>query len=82
MKSTKKTTPRPKTAKEIAAAVGCTARTVQRWWAQPRADYLANSLMRSKPWEALGMSRATWYRRGKPIAVDSVETGVAVENGI
>ena len=19
-----------------------------------------------KPWEAIGMSRATWYRRGKP----------------
>jgi len=23
---------------------------------------------RAKPWEALGMSRATWYRRGKPMA--------------
>jgi hypothetical protein len=22
--------------------------------------------MRQKPWEAIGMSRATWYRRGKP----------------
>ncbi len=31
-----------------------------------RAEYLAQSLMRAKPWEALGMSRATWYRKGKP----------------
>src|SRR5262245_7517520 len=22
--------------------------------------------LRQKPWEAVGMSRATWYRRGKP----------------
>jgi hypothetical protein len=22
--------------------------------------------MRHKPWEAIGMSRATWYRHGKP----------------
>jgi hypothetical protein len=24
------------------------------------------SISRQKPWEALGMSRATWYRKGKP----------------
>jgi uncharacterized protein YoaH (UPF0181 family) len=23
-------------------------------------------IMRQKPWEAVGMSRATWYRKGKP----------------
>jgi hypothetical protein len=34
--------------------------------AQPRADYEANSISRTKPWEHLGMSRITWYRRGKP----------------
>ena len=34
---------------------------------QPREEYLANSLMRSRPWEKLGISRATWYRRGKPM---------------
>lgn len=34
----------------------------------PRADYEANSLSRQKPWEKLGMSRATWYRQGKPSA--------------
>ena len=32
----------------------------------PRKQYLANALTQSKPWEALGMSRATWYRKGKP----------------
>lgn len=31
-----------------------------------RETYEANSLARQKPWEALGMSRATWYRAGKP----------------
>ena len=45
---------------------GCTIRTVMRAIALPRAEWEANSLMRSKPWEALGMSRATWYRKGKP----------------
>jgi len=32
----------------------------------PRAEYEAQSAARQEPWEALGMSRATWYRRGKP----------------
>ncbi len=31
-----------------------------------RAEYEANSLSKSKPWEAMGMSRAKWYRLGKP----------------
>jgi hypothetical protein len=31
-----------------------------------RATYEANSASRQKPWEALGMSRASWYRAGKP----------------
>src|SRR5439155_12289714 len=34
--------------------------------AKPRAEYEAASLARTKPWEALGMSRAAWYRAGKP----------------
>ncbi|MCW2200440.1 hypothetical protein M2227_002530 [Bradyrhizobium elkanii] len=34
--------------------------------ATTRADYEAQSLSRTKPWEALGMSRRTWYRLGKP----------------
>lgn len=28
-----------------------------------------DSAAQTKPWEAMGMSRATWYRRGKPLAV-------------
>jgi hypothetical protein len=35
--------------------------------AMPRAEYEAKSLSRTKPWEALGMSRASWYRAGKPL---------------
>jgi hypothetical protein len=31
--------------------------------ATPRAEYEANSLSKTKPWIALGMSRATYYRR-------------------
>lgn len=57
---------RKKTAREIAERLGIHVRTVRRYIAQPRADYLANSLTKSKPWEALEMSRATWYRHGKP----------------
>lgn len=33
----------------------------------PRAEYEGNSISRKKPWEKLGMSRATWYRQGKPL---------------
>ena len=57
---------RPKTAREIAEKVGCSQSTVRRYWALPREEYLANSISRAKPWESLGMSRATWYRKGKP----------------
>jgi hypothetical protein len=32
-----------------------------------RAAYEANAASRQKPWEALGMSRASWYRAGKPM---------------
>jgi hypothetical protein len=34
--------------------------------AKVRADYEAQSISRTKPWEALQMSRASWYRAGKP----------------
>ncbi|PDT03544.1 hypothetical protein CO666_13250 [Rhizobium chutanense] len=33
----------------------------------PRADYLANSFSTARPWEAFGISRRTWERRGKPM---------------
>ena len=44
-----------------------------------RATYEANALSRQKPWEALGMSRASWYRAGKPMP--SSETGSSVLQG-
>ena len=31
-----------------------------------RADYEAQSINRTRPWQSLGLSRAAWYRRGKP----------------
>lgn len=35
--------------------------------AVPRAEYLAaNAVSREMPWKVQGMSRATWYRKGKP----------------
>ena len=68
----KRTAFRPKTAREIAEKVGCSQSTVRRYWALPREEYLANALTRTKPWEALGMSRATWYRKGKPDPVPEI----------
>lgn len=35
----------------------------QRRHRQPRQIYLANAKARTKPWEAEGISRRTWYRR-------------------
>ncbi|KPB52098.1 Rep [Pseudomonas coronafaciens pv. oryzae] len=45
--------------------------------ATDRQSYESASLSRRKPWEALGMSRASWYRAGKP-AAPSVQTGACV----
>ncbi len=39
-----------------------------------RESYESGSAARTRPWEALGMSRASWYRAGKPEAPAS-ETG-------
>jgi hypothetical protein len=36
--------------------------------AAPRELYEANSLSKTKPWEALGISRATYYRRQKVVS--------------
>ena len=33
---------------------------------KPRDQYEAESAEKKKPWQAVGMSRRTWYRRGKP----------------
>jgi hypothetical protein len=38
----------------------------ERKGAKTREEYEAGSLTRTKPWEALGISRRTWYRRGRP----------------
>lgn len=54
------------TARAMAEKFGVSKRTVQRIFSQPRDEYLANSISKAKPWEELGISRATWYRRGKP----------------
>ncbi|WP_241194737.1 replication protein [Pseudomonas synxantha] len=42
-----------------------------------RETYEQASLTRQKPWEALGMSRRSWYRAGKP-AVEEPETSPCV----
>jgi hypothetical protein len=39
--------------------------------AVPRADYEANSLSRTKPWEAEGISRRTWERRRKASGINA-----------
>lgn len=57
---------RPGTARELAARFGVSVRTVRRVQAQPRAEYEASSISRAQPWKSLGMSRTTWYRKGKP----------------
>lgn len=36
-----------------------------------RQTYEATSLSRQKPWAALGMSRSSWYRAGKPVASEA-----------
>lgn len=59
--------PTDKSAREIGAAIGKSARTIRRHIAQPRAEYEESSLSKAKPWESEGISRATWYRRQKPI---------------
>ena len=35
--------------------------------AMERAAYESASASQTKPWEALGMSRRSWYRAGKPL---------------
>jgi transcriptional regulator with XRE-family HTH domain len=69
-------TKRPMSAREMAEKFNVNKSTVTRWWSQTRADYLAeNTISRDKPWEHLGISRATWYRRGKPMPPETLTTG-------
>lgn len=68
-----KPTKRKKTAREIAAKLDVSERTVRRYIALPRAEWeAANTISRDKPWEALGISRTTWYRKGKPTTNTSI----------
>ena len=50
-------------AKAIANALSISERTVRRYSARPRVDFVENSVQRVKPWLVEGISRATWYRR-------------------
>lgn len=69
-----KTTKRDVPIKELAERFKCSTRTVTRAWSQSRADYLAeNTISRDKPWEKLGISRRTWYYRGKPMPPETVQ---------
>jgi hypothetical protein len=45
--------------------------------AMDRHTYESTSMSRQKPWETLAMSRASWYRAGKPVA-PAVSTGSCV----
>lgn len=42
-----------------------------------RVEYLANSKERQKPWSTLGISRATYFRRGLHVATPTVELRAA-----
>jgi hypothetical protein len=48
---------------QIADLLGRSTRTARRYVATPRAEYEANSISAAKPWEALGISRRTYYNR-------------------
>ena len=67
-------TKRPMSAREMAAKFKVSERSVRKWWSQTREDYLAeNSISRDKPWEKLGISRRTWYYRGKPMPPETTD---------
>lgn len=61
------------TARELAKRLNVNIKTVYKYTAMPREEYEANSYSRTKPWEKLGISRATWYRRGKPMPSETVQ---------
>ena len=51
---------------ELAKRLGVDRKTVIKYTSMPRVEYEANSISRAKPWEAMKMSRAAWYYKGKP----------------
>ena len=44
---------------------------------QTRVQWEANSKTHTKPWEVMGLSRATWYRKGCPMLHSHHETGLS-----
>lgn len=44
-----------------------------------RADYEAESLSQTRPWERFGISRRTWERRGKPMPQGSVASPTPIK---
>ena len=45
-----------------------------------KARRMSNAVV--KPWEAFGMCRSTWYKRGKPMPSDTQPTKIIAENGV
>ena len=68
-------TRRPLSAAELALRLGTSVRTARRVWAEPRAEYVRRSLMRTAPWRSQGISRATWYRRQGHIQANREQRG-------
>ena len=68
-----------KTARELAEKFGISIRSVQTYTSMPRDEYEAHSITRSAPWDELGMSRATWYRKGKPMSASPSEQAPSQE---
>jgi hypothetical protein len=70
---------RKRQAREAARrAAGAVTRAEYR--AMCRAASAAAKAKRPRPWEAAGMSRATWYRHGKPEAAALRETPVRAQH--
>lgn len=44
-------------------------KTKRGWGGRPRNSARHLTLKALRPWESLGMSRATWFRHGKPSAM-------------
>ena len=53
------------TAAELAKKLKVNIKTVYKYTAVPRKQYESSSISHARPWETLGISRATWYRRKK-----------------
>jgi hypothetical protein len=55
------------TAAALAKKMQVNIKTVYKYTAVARTEYEANSITQAAPWEVIGISRRTWYRRGKPL---------------